>query len=290
MVLSEAYQTYQEDVIAFRNQSRRTEEQHNLSLRSLVSACGDIEFEDLTFRVVRDWKSGLEARHISTETIRAYLIKLRVVLRHMRRLGTDCLDPELIQLPKRSRVAPKTITAEEVQRLIDATLKPVNGYPRLSRYRNAAIISLLYSSGIRVSELCSLDRRTVQGDTFVVTGKGNKSRPCFIDERTREYLKLYLGLRTDSSPALFLSRNSANRANPGSIQEILRHARRKAGFDFPVHPHILRHAFATNLLKNGCHIYPLSRLMGHSSIQTTTMYLHVEDPELAEAHSKYHST
>lgn len=289
MLLSEAFSLYRRDVITFRNQSRRTEECHVTCLSSLLKFAGDLEIVDLDFSAVRDWKSSMEARGLSISTIRNYLINLRVVLLYLLKSGVACLDPDLIQLPKRIYKPPSVVTAAEVQKLIDAVLVKRNGYPMISRYKNAAIISLIYSCGLRVSELCSLDTRTVRGDTFAITGKGGKTRPSFIDPRTRLLLNQYLALRTDSNPALFICRNDNGRMTPGNIQFIFQVAKRKAGFDFPVHPHTLRHAFATNLLKNGCHIYVLSRLMGHASIQTTAMYLHMQDPELEEAHQKYHT-
>lgn len=279
MSLSVAFTSYAHDVIAFRNQSAKTEEHHNVTLKSLVGHLGDLPVKSLSFNHVRDWKLSLEARNLSAITIRGYLIKLRVVLAYLESNGHNVLSPDDIPLPKRVERVPQVITPQQVDLLINSTRKP----------RNKAIISLLYSSGMRVSELCSLNISDVEKDYFTVTGKGSKSRICFIDKRTRTLLNRYLRTREDNSPALFISSLNGLRITPGGVQEVFKYARKKAGFDFPVHPHTLRHSFATNLMGNGIDLYQLMKLMGHSSLQTTQLYLQISDKHLAEDYHKYHS-
>jgi len=154
--------------------------------------------------------------------------------------------------------------------------------------RNKAIIALLYSSGIRVSELCALNIADIRGDTFTVNGKGNKLRPCFIDKRAKYWLEVYLSERTDNHEALFLTQ-TGERMTCGRVQEIFKYMRKAANIKEPIHPHTMRHSYAVNLLKNGCHLFTLSKLMGHSSVQTTQAYLQLEDPELKEAYLRYHT-
>lgn len=279
MRLTEAFANYALDVIAFRNQSRKTEEAHNVALKSLLEFTGDIPIEQLTFDVVREWKLSMEKRELGSETVRGYLIKLRVVLNYLRFKGIECLDPSNIPLPKRTSKLPEFLSPLEVSRLIDATGKT----------RNKAIISMLYSTGLRVNELCQLDRSHVKNDFFTVVGKGGSKQLCFIDERTRGFLKAYLRSRQDNSPALFLSPQKCLRMTPGNVQEIFKVARVKAGFDWPVHPHSMRHSFATNLMVNGAPIYSVSKLLGHKRLDTTAQYLHLYDAHLEEIHKKYHS-
>lgn len=279
MLISEAFNGYATDVIAFRNQSAKTQEHHNVTLKSVLVFLGDIPIEELSFSNVRDWKLSMEARNLSPVTIRGYLIKLRVVLGYLGGRGFKVLTPEQIPLPKRVDTIPEVISPVQVQLLIDSTGKP----------RNKAMISLLYSTGLRVSELCSLNRISITEDYFTVIGKGGKSRICFIDKRSRRLLGKYLRSRRDNSPALFISPLNGLRITPGGVQEVFKYARQRAGFDFPVHPHTLRHSFATNLMANGIDLYQLMKLMGHSSLQTTQLYLHVSDKHLKEDYQKYHT-
>jgi integrase/recombinase XerD len=278
MLLSEAFNLYRRDVIIFRNQSAKTEAHHNQTCKNLILFTGDINIEDLSFDIIRTWKLDMEKRGRSPETVRGYLVKLRVVLAYIR-ISVNCLDPASIPLPKRSARIPGVLSPKEVQHLINST----------NKVKNKAIISLLYSTGLRVSELCSLNIKDVENDYFPVIGKGGKSRLCFIDHRTRGFLRAYLLTRRDNDQALFIASQTCLRITPGTIQEIFKCARRKAGFDWPVHPHTMRHSFATNLMMNGCGLYTVSKLLGHSSLETTATYLHLVDKDLEAAHKKYHS-
>lgn len=280
MTLSEAFELYRQDVIIFRNQSAKTEEHHIITLNSLIRFIGrDIRIEKLTFEMVRDWKIGMDKQNRSVATIRGYLFKLRVVLAYLKANGHKVLDPSLIQPPKRDNKLPLVVTPEDVTKLIASAHK----------LRNKAIISLLYSSGMRVSELCSLNRSDLKRDYFTVHGKGKKNRLCFVDARSRDLLDQYLSRRTDNNPALFTGKFDSHRITPGNVQDIFKYTRQRAGFEFPVHPHTMRHSFATNLMINGCHIYTLSKLLGHSSIETTAIYLHLYDSDLETAFRNYHS-
>ena len=279
MSIKDAFESYQRDVIAFRNQSPKTEEMHKLACKHLTKFLGNKPIQELTFIDVRNWNELMTRERKSVLTRRGYLIKLRVVLDYMNDLGIECLNKKLVRLPKRAKKSPIVLSAEQVEILIRSAGKT----------RTKAVIALLYSSGIRVSELCALDRDQIQKNYFSVFGKGNKSRPCFIDSRARRLLNNYLVTRDDPNPALFINRLTGRRLQPVSIQEMVRFAAKRAGFNFTVTPHTLRHSFATNLMINGCHIYPLSRMLGHESIATTEIYLTVYDAELQEAHNKYHT-
>jgi len=278
MLISEAFERYREDVIVFTNQSPKTEESHNSSLHSLVRFLGDIDIGSLTFEHVRLWKADM-SKTLSDITVRGYIIKLRVVLTYLRRIGIDALDPELIPVPKRSESVPKFISPEEVTQLIDASF----------RIRGKAIISLLYASGIRVSELCSLDRGMIQNGCFTIVGKGKKPRLCFIDTRTKQLLEKYLATRKDNHPALFISTQGLCRMTPTNIQFVLQAACRNAHIDKHVTPHVLRHSFATNLLRNNTNMRYVQEMMGHASLQTTQMYTHVVNMDLQKVYAEKHS-
>lgn len=275
MTLSEAFDAYCMDVIVYGNQSPKTEENHRIVKKNLLLYFGDIDICTLTFPMIRDWKLDLDKGR-SSDTVRNYIIKLRVVLAYLRKQGVDCIDPDIVAIPKRHDKVPDFITKEEVVKLIDAT----------SKVRNKAIISLLFSSGVRVSELCKLDIGDIKDGRFTIIGKGGKARLCFVDKRSALYIKKYLRSRKDNENALFMS--SWGRMTPGNVQEIFKYARKKA--DLPnVHPHTMRHSFATNLLSTNMNLRHVQVLMGHASLETTQMYLHVTDPDLEEAYANHHT-
>ena len=167
--------------------------------------------------------------------------------------------------------------------------------------RDRAIIELLFSGGLRVSELIKLNRDSINLERleFVVRGKGSKDRPIFIDPTTAEHLGEYLDARTDSLPALFLN-NSKNlqpvdtsgdyrRLTPRSIERIIDKYARAAGITKHVTPHTLRHSFATDLLMNGADLRSVQSLLGHANISTTQIYTHITDPHLREVHERFHT-
>lgn len=290
MSISEAFELYRVEHIVYLSQSSRTEEMNALAMKSLIKFCGDIDIKDLTFDVIRKWKDDLSKR-CSDNTVRGYILKIRVVLKHARLKGYDVLNYEMVGVPKRENKIVEFLTKEEVSILIDSAFAPKAGYSRVKRYRNRAIISLLYASGIRNSELCSLNRNQIleNDDTFSVMGKGNKPRVCFLDERAREHINEYLELRDDNEPALFISELNGKRVNPGSIQMILRNVAKKSGINKQIHPHTLRHSYATNMLKNNANLLYVSKFLGHKSIQTTEMYTHVVDEDLRREHKLRHT-
>lgn len=284
MSIPEAFEQYRQDHIVFTDQSKQTEFYYSVYGRSLAASVGNIQIEDLTFGHIRDWKNSLSKTR-SNSTIRNYLAGVRMVLTYLRKQNVPVMDPELITLPKRDDKVPAFISAEEVQKLIDCCV----------RVRSKAIISLLYGSGIRLSELIGLDRSDIKGNTFAVIGKGDKQRPCFLDERTLGYLEAYLATRKDNHQALFIStqHNTGSeiplRMTPTNIQLILKIARQKAGIAVKVTPHTLRHSFATNLLKNNCNIRHTQAMLGHADIRTTMRYTHVIDEDLHKVYSSFHT-
>lgn len=288
-MLSEIFELYRLEVIVFKNQSTKTDEMNRTAAKSLVSYIGDVDATTLTFDMVRKWKDYL-SKSKSQNTVRGYIIKLRVVLEHARLRGYEVLDPRLVPVPKRKTTVVTFITPDEVNKLIECVFKEQSGYSKLNRYRNRAVIALLYASGIRVSELCSLDRLSIQSDgTFTLIGKGDVPRLCFLDQRALIFISEYLALRDDNNQALFLSDSTGKRVSKDTVQEIFRNAKRKCGFEKAVHPHIMRHSFATNLLRNNTNLLYVSKFLGHKSIETTSMYTHVVNEDLRAIYREKHS-
>lgn len=249
-----------------------------MCMRSLIDFIGDIDVSVLTFPQIRNWKLNLD-KTLTASSVRNYLGCLRMVIRYLHRKGENTIDPDLILLPKRDDKIPDFITPEQVQALVDCC----------ARVRSKAIVSLLYASGIRLSELISLNRSDMKGDTFTVIGKGNKARLCFYDERARNYLEAYLKGRKDNHPALFISTQQEIRMTPTNIQFILKAARHKADITEVVTPHVLRHSYATNLLRNNCNLRYVQTLLGHANISTTMRYTHVVDEDLRSVYANFHS-
>ena len=277
MTISEAFEAYRL-VCVFKNQSPKTEENLLVCKRALLAYFGNPPIRNLSFELIRMWKTELEKTR-TPETVRNYIIKLRVVLRYCRNEGIKVIDPETIPVPQRRDKVPVFITEEEVTKLITNT----------GCVRNKAIISLLYASGVRVSELCRINKEDIHDGCFTVLGKGGKARLCFIDQRTQVYLTEYLNQRTDNQQALFTGKHSCDRITPGNVQEIFRYARTKANFTKPIHPHTLRHSFATNLLRNNANIRYVQTLLGHASLETTQMYTHVTDNDLKKVYIEHHT-
>jgi integrase/recombinase XerD len=275
MLISQAFEAYRSDVIVFRNQSTKTEENHLVCMRALLVHFGDVNIESLSFPMVRDWKEAL-SKHRSPETVRNYIIKLRVVLDYLSKRGIAVLNPEQIPVPKRQDKVPVYLSKEQVASCIYAT----------QRIKNKAIISLLFASGIRISELCQLNRGQLADRKFTVVGKGGKARLCFFDERTEYLLNQYLQTRSDNNTALFMT-DAGTRLTPGTVQETFKSIRKQTGLQ--VHPHSLRHSFATNLLTSNTNLYHVSRMLGHAQLTTTQQYLHVVDHDLQQVYNEHHT-
>lgn len=258
---------------------------------------------DITEEVMRKYRLRLnrfvapEHHTRLTPTTQAYhLIALRGFLKYLARRGIDSLDPALVDLPKTHRPQVTFLHFDEIQAMLNAIdLDTETGL------RDRAIIELLFSGGLRVSELCRLNRDDINlhKKEFVVRGKGSKDRPIFIDESAAHWVGQYLAVRHDALPALFLN-NSKNaglpdttgdyrRLTPRSIQRIIEKYTRAAGITKHVTPHTLRHSFATDLLMNGADIRSVQSLLGHSNISTTQIYTHITDPHLKDVHKKFHT-
>lgn len=278
MTISEAFDLYRDDYIRLKNQSKRTEEMHEGCKRLLLTNIEDKPIEELSLYDIRCWSEELRKRR-SINTIRVYIIRLRAVLAYLNIRDIPCLDARLVPVPQREATVPTFLSEEEVSAMIDHSYS----------LRNAFVISLIYSSGIRLSELIRLNRDQIRDRRFTVIGKGNKPRLCFIDQRTELLMCKYLRSRSDHDSALVVSEEFKHRMTATNIQLLVRNSATRAGIYKKVTPHTLRHSFATNFLKNNGNMRYLSDLLGHSSMETTMMYAHVVNNDLQNAYEKYHT-
>lgn len=287
MKISEAFDLYKNNYMEMKRFSKRVIEHHDFVKRTLVESVGDKKISKLTLDDVKEWSNEMKmwvlpdgtTRERRPNTIRCDMQRLRGVLKYLCIYGENCLDYRMVIVPKNEVVEREFLYEGEVERMIDCAFS----------LRNKFVVSLLYSSGIRLSELISLDRDSIVDRTFTVVGKGNKERICFIDERTEKLMKEYLDSRDDGSPALIVSGLYKERMSASNIQLLVRNTAKRAGIEKHVTPHILRHSFATNFVRNNGGVRHLSKLLGHSSLNTTMIYTHVADPELKEFYEKFHT-
>jgi site-specific recombinase XerD len=238
--------------------------------------------------------------NLKKNTQNYHLIALRVFLKYLARRSVPSLPPEKIELAKTAGRDLDLITDVELKRLIDMPNKEKIGAGKNDQVkilRDKAMLELFFSTGLRVSELCSLDRDTINlsRDEFSIRGKGEKVRLVFLSDKARDAIKEYLAKRKDMDEALFISLSEINktkgsdRLTPRSVERIIKKYAIKAGITKKVTPHTLRHSFATDLLQNGADIRSVQMMLGHSSVSTTQIYTHVTDKHLRDIHKKFHT-
>ena len=236
-------------------------------------------------------KVGGRMEPMKRRTQNYYLIALRAFLKFLRKRGIEALSPERIELAKVPERSLDLISPTELKRLMNAPdVKTLEGK------RDKAILELLFSTGLRISELCglSIDDVDLTRDEFSVRGKGDKVRVVFLSDNAKRTLQEYLKARKDLDDALFVRYGrKANdggepRIQPRGVQRVLKLYAAKAGITRKVTPHVIRHSFATDLLSNGADLRSVQALLGHAHIGTTQVYTHVTDKHLRDVHKKFH--
>jgi tyrosine recombinase xerC len=303
MFVSEALTDFLEHLEIEGGRSQNTIRNYSLYLERFIEFAGDIEVVKITSEMIRRYRLWLnrykndnDGKELSILTQSYHLIALRGFLTYLSRRDIPSLSADKIILPKTVRKQVTFLQYDEVVNLIDNI--PLDSEQGL---RDRAIIELLFSSGLRVSELVNLNRDHInlKRREFMVRGKGQKDRPVFVSQHAAEQVENYLQARQDSLPALFLnySKRSTKPTTSGdyrrlsarSIQRMISHYARLAGITKHVSPHTMRHSFATDLLMNGADLRSVQSLLGHSSISTTQVYTHVTDQHLKDIHERFHS-
>lgn len=282
------------------NRSQKTIENYDHYLTRLIDFAGDINISEIDSELIRKWRLWLNRLGTNTSdelqktTQNYHLIALRSFLKFCAKRGIDALPADKIELARTKRVQVTFLNEEEMQRLLaepDTT--------RENGLRDRAILELLYSSGLRVSELVGInkDHLNLKRREFMVRGKGQKDRPIFISEEAAEWIQKYLDKRTDNSTPLFVRVGGAKKSDQSgnykrltarSIQRMVARYALLAGITKHVSPHTLRHSFATDLLMNGADLRSVQVMLGHSNISTTQIYTHVTDPHLKQIHQRFH--
>lgn len=256
------------------------------------------EITDEVMREFRLWLNRQSAGNnrmtgatMKKKTQNYYLIALRSFLKYLTKRGITSLAADQIELAKVGERSIDIISNEELKRLLDA---PNTEKDPEKRARGRAIMELLFSTGLRVSELCSLTRELdLNVDEFSIRGKGDKVRVVFLSDEAKKTVKEYLNLRKDMDDALFVKvgseKNKKEALTRRSIERIVKGYAIRAGISKKVTPHVLRHCFATDLLSNGADIRSVQMLLGHANINTTQIYTHVTDKHLREVHKNFHN-
>lgn len=282
------------------NRSQKTIKNYDHYLTRLVDFAGDIKVANIDVDLIRQWRLWLNRLGTNTSdelqrtTQNYHLIALRSFLKYCAKRDIPCLSPDKVELARTKRKQVTFLDEDELSRLF---AEP--DISKLAGIRDRAILELLFSSGLRVSELTSLNRDHINLKRleFMVRGKGQKDRPIFISPESGNWVEKYIAKRTDNSRPLFIRVGGSKQADSSgnhlrltdrSVQRMVARYAKLAGITKHVSPHTLRHSFATDLLMNGADIRSVQAMLGHSNIATTQIYTHVTDPHLKKVHTQYH--
>ena len=282
------------------NRSQKTIRNYDHYLTRLADYAGDIQVADIDQELVRKWRLWLNriGTNVSDElqktTLNYDLIALRSFLKFCHKRGLESMAPDTIELSRTKRPQVTFLNEEELGRMFDQP-----DITTAAGLRDRAILELLFSSGLRVSEHVGLDKDHInlKRREFMVRGKGQKDRPIFISPEAASWIQQYLDKRTDTTKPLFIrygGRKTVDRSGnfhrltARSIQRLVAQYALLAGITKHVSPHTMRHSFATNLLMNGADLRSVQAMLGHSNISTTQIYTHVTDPHLKAVHEKFH--
>ncbi|MFQ5540657.1 MAG: site-specific tyrosine recombinase/integron integrase [Candidatus Paceibacteria bacterium] len=259
--------------------------------------------KDITDRTVQEFRLWLNRQSapgggtLKRRTQNYYLIALRAFLKYLQRSGIETLPPERIELAKVPDRSLDLISSAELGRLMDAPAealkKAESDAEVLKLMRDQAILELLFSTGLRVSELVALDSDLdLSRDELPVRGKGDKVRVVFLSERAKTAVCAYLKARRDMEAPLFVDygrgRKEPRRLSARSVELLVKRYAALAGITKKVTPHVIRHSFATDLLENGADLRSVQALLGHANIATTQVYTHVTDKHLRDVHKSFH--
>lgn len=282
-----------------RSRSQKTIENYHHYLTRFLAWAKISKPEQITMELVRSYrlylnrKTDAKGSELKKATQNYHIIAIRSFLKYLAKRDIKTLVAEKIEVGKNPSHEIEFLDSEELTRLLESA-----SGSDLKSLRDRAILELLFSAGLRVSELVHINRDQVNlvRQEFSVKGKGDKIRIVFISNEAKNALEKYLGKRMDIDQALFVrfskkkktEDEKTKRLTPRSIQRIVKFYAAKAGIVKDVHPHTLRHSFATDLLANGADIRSVQTMLGHSSITTTQIYTHITNKQLKEIHRQFH--
>ncbi|MCX6823864.1 MAG: tyrosine-type recombinase/integrase [candidate division SR1 bacterium] len=271
-----------------KNVSPKTIENYSLRLNRFLEFCGDVEISKINRMQLLDYRMALHKNNLNVKTINYHIVAIRAFLKFVLKNDIDCMSPDKLELAKTPPREVNYLDEKDIGKILAAPLEYTKD--EVKQARDFAILQFLYGTGLRVTELITLQKKDIKLDSnqFSVVGKGSKLRSVFATKHAISALKKYTELRKDTSPYLFisLSRNGfGTHLSRNSIEEIVRKYAALVGISKKVSPHTLRHSFATALIKKGADIRAVQTLLGHASITTTQIYTHVDDKHLQKVHN-----
>lgn len=302
MYLSEALDNFIESIEVEGGRSKKTAENYTLYIERFIEFAGDIKVSEISYELVRKYRLWLNRYenyngvNLGKSTQAYHLIALRRLLTYLSKRDIKSLEPTKIELPKMTKPQVNFLHYEEVERLLGVIPQDTE-----LGLRDRAILELLFSSGLRVSELINLNRDHINTKRreFSVRGKGNKDRPIFISKTASQHIDNYLKSRKDNLSPLFINYSKRcttpsldsnyRRLTARSVQRMIEKYARLAGITKKVSPHTMRHSFATDLLLNGADLRSVQSMLGHASISTTQIYMHITDQHLKDVHDQFHT-
>ncbi|MDB5184302.1 MAG: hypothetical protein JWN38_110 [Candidatus Saccharibacteria bacterium] len=300
MLFAKAKTDFLEYLEIEQNRSQKTIANYDHYLTRLLDYAGDIAVKDINPELIRKWRLWLNRLGTNTSdelgktTQNYHLIALRGFLKFCAKREIPAMSADKIELARTRRKQVTFLSEDELERLFEQP-----DCQTLGGLRDRAILELLFSSGLRVSELVGLDKDHInlKRREFMVRGKGQKDRPIFISEAAAAHIINYLDKREDNTRPLFVRYSGArkvdlsgnfHRLTARSVQRLVARYALMAGITKHVSPHTLRHSFATDLLMNGADLRSVQAMLGHSNIATTQIYTHVTDPHLKSIHERFH--
>ncbi|MCR4280338.1 MAG: tyrosine-type recombinase/integrase [Candidatus Komeilibacteria bacterium] len=284
-----------------KNRSPLTVRNYDFYLTRFIDLTHVTDARDITLDKVKNfrlqlnrWQEGGKPLKKSTQNY--HIIALRSFLKYLAKNDIKTLAPEKLELAKVSTRSVEFLDGSDLDRILAAPLKSRN--KEIIKLRDKAIMELLFSTGLRVSELVNLKRTSInlKKDEFTIRGKGDKPRIVFLSNHAKHWLGEYLDKRTDMSPFLLAPYDRASKSREQdmkpltsrSVQRLVEKYARAAGITKKVTPHTLRHSYATDLLQGGADIRSVQSMLGHASITTTQIYTHVTDKRLKEIYHRFH--
>ncbi len=271
-----------------KNMSPKTIENYSLWLNRLVQQVGDIDIKELNRMHLLDWRLALTKKNLSKKTINYHIIAVRAFLKFLHKMDIDCLAPDKVELAKVPPNEVSFLTDTEIDLLLTAPERRCKKENK--RWRDKAILRTLYGSGLRVTELITLKISDLptEWQQMQIIGKGRKLRSVFLTKEAHTIIRKRLHFREDDGLYVFTSvsnnKGAAIHVTRNAVEEMVRKYARLEWIKKKVTPHVLRHSFATSLLKKWADIRAVQALLGHASITTTQIYTHVDDQHLKKVH------
>lgn len=282
-----------------KNRSQKTIERYDFCLEAFLQWTEIDTPSEIDAALIKRFRTHLHRKkttngeELAIRTQNHYVIALRSFLKYLVKQKVKTFPPEQIELAKETEAKIEILTEDELDRLFEAS-KPTSN--SIINHRNHAFVMTLYSTGLRVSEIVSMDIEHLNNKTgeFYIRGKRGKIRPAFLSNDARAAINAYLKHRSDNDDALFINHSkncdpNNRRMTARTAQRIIQKIATSAGIVRNVYPHMIRHNFATNLLNNGADIRSVQAILGHSSIQTTQRYTHITNKQLREVHKRFHN-